>query len=189
MVADVPEGRSVYGIDFSGSIPKARYEELPKTEVEQISGKIDALSESINHLVTGSVMPMTVACSFIAETFTDDQAVQVPGLYPEWDGNGMAYKTGTRLRYTGVLYRVLQDHTSQDDWTPDASPALFAEILIPDPGVIPEWKQPESTNGYAKGDRVAHGGKTWESLVDNNVWEPEYPGQKLSGKNGGDTNG
>lgn len=72
MVADVPEGRSVYGIDFSGSIPKARYEELPKTEVEQISGKIDALSESINHLVTGSVMPMTVACSFIAETFTDD---------------------------------------------------------------------------------------------------------------------
>lgn len=83
MVADVPEGRSVYGIDFSGSIPKARYEELPKTEVEQISGKIDALSESINHLVTGSVMPMTVACSFIAETFTDDQAVQVPGLYPE----------------------------------------------------------------------------------------------------------
>lgn len=97
MVADVPEGRSVYGIDFSGSIPKARYEELPKTEVEQISGKIDALSESINHLVTGSVVPMTVACSFIAETFTDDQAVQVPGLYPEWDGNGTAYKTGTRL--------------------------------------------------------------------------------------------
>lgn len=89
MVADVPEGRSVYGIDFSGSIPKARYEELPKTEVEQISGKIDALSESINHLVTGSVMPMTVACSFIAETFTDDQAVQVPGLYPEWEWYGL----------------------------------------------------------------------------------------------------
>lgn len=134
-------------------------------------------------------MPMTVACSFIAETFTDDQAVQVPGLYPEWDGNGMAYKTGTRLRYTGVLYRVLQDHTSQDDWTPDASPALFAEILIPDPGVIPEWKQPESTNGYAKGDRVAMEERPGNPLLTIMSGSPEYPGQKLSGKNGGDTNG
>ena len=44
--------------------------------------------------------------------------------------------------------------------------------LIPDPDVIPEWEQPDSTNPYSKGDKVTHNGKTWVSDVDNNVWEP-----------------
>jgi hypothetical protein len=45
-------------------------------------------------------------------------------------------------------------------------------VLIPDPDVIPEWEQPDSTNPYMKGDKVAHNSKTWVSDVDNNVWEP-----------------
>ena len=32
--------------------------------------------------------------------------------------------------------------------------------------------QPDSTNPYAKGDKVTHNGKTWQSTTDNNVWEP-----------------
>ena len=57
-------------------------------------------------------------------------------------------------------------------WTPDNSPSLFAKVLIPDEGNIPNWEQPESTNGYAAGDKVQHKGETWESLIDGNVWEP-----------------
>lgn len=49
---------------------------------------------------------------------------------------------------------------------------LFAKVLIPDENVIPEWEQPDSTNTYQKGDKVAHNGKTWVSEVDNNSWEP-----------------
>ena len=41
-----------------------------------------------------------------------------------------------------------------------------------DPEVIPEWEQPDSTNPYMMGDKVTHNEKTWESTVDNNVWEP-----------------
>ena len=52
------------------------------------------------------------------------------------------------------------------------SPSLFARVLIEDPTVIPEWIQPDSTNPYMRGDKVTHNNKTWESLVDNNVWEP-----------------
>lgn len=112
------------------------------------------------------------AAMFAAVSFTDEQALQVPDLYDKWSGDSMQYKMGVRVNYNGTLYKVLQDHTSQPDWTPDAAPSLFAKVLVADPEVIPEWEQPDSTNGYAKGDRVTHNGNTWESLVDNNVWEP-----------------
>lgn len=102
---------------------------------------------------------------------TDEQALSVPVLYPAWR-SGVDYVTGQRVLHGGVLYKALQDHTSQDDWTPDAAPSLFAKVLIPDAETIPEWEQPDSTNPYSKGDKVTHNGKTWISDIDNNVWEP-----------------
>ena len=86
------------------------------------------------------------------------------------------FVAGDRVRYNGILYKVLQDHISQGDWRPDSTSSLYAKVLIPDPGVVPEWEQPDSTNPYSKGDKVLHGGKTWESLVDGNVWEPGVTG-------------
>lgn len=112
------------------------------------------------------------AVMFAAVSFSDAQALQVSELYPDWSGDGIIYNSGDRIRYNDVLYKVLQDHTSQADWTPDYASSLFAKVLIPDPEVIPEWEQPESINGYSIGDKVMYNGKTWESLVDNNVWEP-----------------
>ena len=95
-----------------------------------------------------------------------------PELFKAWDGNGVTYKKGEKVAYDGVVYIVLQEHTSQPTWTPPGAPSLFAKALIPDPDVIPEWEQPGSTNPYMKGDKVRHNGKIWESLIDNNVWEP-----------------
>lgn len=107
----------------------------------------------------------------LRESATDEQALSVPALYPAWR-SGVAYRSGQRVIFYGVLYKVLQDHTSQDDWTPDAAPSLFARVLIPDVETIPEWVQPDSTNTYSKGDRVTHNGKTWVSDIDINSWEP-----------------
>ena len=106
-----------------------------------------------------------------AQSLNDADALDAKELYPVW-AVGIAYTSGMRVRYDGVLYRVLQDHTSQASWTPDAAPSLFARVLIPDPEVIPEWVQPDSTNPYMRGDKVKHNGKTWESDIDGNVWEP-----------------
>lgn len=107
-----------------------------------------------------------------AMQITDDaEALEVQYLYPEWK-SGKNYTAGYRVNHNGILYKVLQDHTSQDDWTPDAAPSLFAKVLIPDPDTIPEWEQPDSTNTYSKGDKVTHNGKIWASDVNNNVWEP-----------------
>lgn len=107
----------------------------------------------------------------LREKATDEQALAVSALYPAWR-SGVDYAAGLRVLYNGTLYKVLTAHTSQDDWTPDAAPSLFAKVLIPDETIIPEWQQPDSTNPYMKDDKVTHNGKTWVSDIDNNVWEP-----------------
>lgn len=107
----------------------------------------------------------------LRESATDEQALTVPFLYPAWR-SGVDYAVGTRVRYNGTLYRVLQAHSSQESWTPKAAPSLFAPVLIPDPDTVPDWEQPDSTNAYSKGDRVRHNGKTWTSDIDGNIWEP-----------------
>lgn len=112
----------------------------------------------------------------IASGLTDAEAVAATCLYPKWSGNNVAYVKGQRVQDDGVLYTVLQNHTSQAAWAPTAAPSLFAKVLIPDPTVVPEWEQPDSTNPYMKGDKVTHNGKTWVSLIDNNVWEPGATG-------------
>lgn len=126
---------------------------MTKTEAEKIIAAIVTLRESV----------------------TDEQALKAPSIYPAWRP-GMNCKAGDRVQHSGVLYKVLQDHTSQDTWTPNASPSLFAKVLIPDETVIPEWEQPDSTNPYMAGDKVTHNGKTWVSNIDNNVWEPSVYG-------------
>ena len=49
---------------------------------------------------------------------------------------------------------------------------IFFPVLVDPGGEVLPWEQPESTNPYMTGDRVTHNGKTWQSTVDNNVWEP-----------------
>ena len=115
----------------------------------------------------------------LRESATDEQALSVPVLYPAWR-SGVRYAAGQRVIFDGVLYKVLQDHTSQDDWTPDAAPSLFARVLIPDAETIPEWEQPDSTNPYSKVDKVTHNGKTWISDIENNVWEPGVYGWEIT---------
>ena len=106
------------------------------------------------------------------EYLTDEQALTVAVLYPEWM-SGKEMKRGYRCRYNYVLYKCLMDHTSQDDWTPDVAPSLWTKVLIDDnDDTIQEWEQPESTNPYSRGDKVKHNDKIWESEYDNNVWEP-----------------
>lgn len=107
-----------------------------------------------------------------AAVLTDVQAVKAPMIYRPWSSDGVAYAAGDRCLYGGVLYKCLQGHTSQETWTPTGAVSLWAKVLIPDPTVIPEWQQPESTTPYMKGDKVTYQGKTWQSTVDNNVWAP-----------------
>jgi chitodextrinase len=102
---------------------------------------------------------------------TDEMSLEVPNLYPVWR-EAVEYVVGDRVLHNDILYKVLQAHTSQTNWTPDVTFSLFAKVLIPDENVIPEWEQPDSTNSYMTGDKVMYDGKVWVSVVDNNVWVP-----------------
>lgn len=109
------------------------------------------------------------------QSLDEEDALEAVELYPAWKANEQ-YTAGERLRDEGLLYTVLQNHTSQADWQPKNAPSLFARVLIPDENVIPEWVQPDSTNLYHKGDKVTHNGQVWTSLIDGNVWEPGVVG-------------
>lgn len=111
----------------------------------------------------------------MTETLEDEEALKVVELFPKWAENEV-YAIGDRVRYKGILYKCLIAHTSQSDWIPSDSISLWARVLIPNPEVIPEWEQPDSTNPYMKGDKVKHLNRTWVSDIDNNVWEPSIYG-------------
>ena len=122
-----------------------------------------------------AALPVRESMDAAGSMLTDEQAASVPALYSAWE-TGTAYNARDRRTYGGVLYKCLQAHTSQDDWTPDVAVSLWATVLIPDPDVIPDWVQPDSTNAYMTGDKVRYNGVVYRSLIDNNVWSPDaYP--------------
>lgn len=109
----------------------------------------------------------------IVDDYTDEQALDSKILFPNWHDN-TAYAVNDRVRYGGRLYKVLQAHTSQSDWTPTRAPSLFAQILTgEETGEPQEWQQPDSTNAYMYGDRVIYDNKIYESTIDFNVWAPD----------------
>lgn len=108
-----------------------------------------------------------------AVSLDDEDALEAVELFPVWQ-SGKAYATDERIRYGEKLYRCVQAHTSQADWMPDRTPALWAEVAKP--GEIPVWKQPTGAqDAYNKGDKVKYpdaDGDIWASIVDSNVWQP-----------------
>ena len=124
---------------------------------------------------------MRRAIQMITGGLTEAQALEVAAIYPEWEA-GRSYAVGDILRH-GVnsvgdpqLYRVVQAHTSQADWTPEATPALYDAFGLDESG-YPLWSQPTGAHdAYNQGDIVDYNGTLYKSLMDGNVWSPEaYP--------------
>lgn len=112
-----------------------------------------------------------------AVSLPDEDALEAVELFKVWAAD-TAYAADERIRYGEKLYRCVQAHTSQADWTPDATPALWTEVALP--GEIPVWKQPTGAqDAYNKGDKVHYptaDDPVYESLIDANVYSPEaYP--------------
>lgn len=147
--------------------------EASTTKTKMVSMKDDLLFAMLKGENTA---PIISNYSVFLMSISDEVAEKIPEVFPTWDSNGKQYKVGDRVQYNDVLYKVLQDHTSQSTWTPVDAPSLFAKVLTSTTGEPQEWQQPDSTNGYKTGDRVIYNGKIYESTIDNNVWSPEaYP--------------
>lgn len=164
--------------------------DLSKFEVVKDESIPDSLRNAIESLNTKqSEMEETQAtftqvqqslhkvAKMVASEVTDDaKALAIQEFYDDWEV-GVKYEVGTYIRYEEVLYKVITAHTSQSDWTPTSASSLFAKVLTDPTGeTINEWVQPDSTNPYMAGDKVTFNGKTYESVIDNNVWSPSaYP--------------
>lgn len=111
---------------------------------------------------------------------SDDMARLCPALYPEWSGDGVAYGAGERVTYQGKIYKVAQDHTSQEQYPPGAgTESLYTSIELSADG-IPVWQQPTGAHdAYNKGDQVHYpdeDGPIYTSQIDGNTWSPDaYP--------------
>lgn len=121
------------------------------------------------------------ALQMFAMSLEDEKAMEVAYMYDPWE-IGKSYNTGDFLTYgvNGVddpqLYKVVQAHTSQADWRPDITPALYVAIGLDENG-YPVWSQPTGAHdAYNKGDIVDYRGFLYESLIDGNVYAPDaYP--------------
>lgn len=110
---------------------------------------------------------------------TNDVALYMVDMFPLWSGAGVKYEKGKRVQYNGVLYEVVKEHVSQENWKPDVTPSEYAKVISSISGEIPEWEQPLPTNAYKLGDRVKHNGRYYESTYDGaNVWEPGVVGEE-----------
>ena len=132
----------------------------PPPQTEPYEGQI---VEAVKRMLASSV-----------EDLTDEEALEVAALYPTWASKiGQAVTTGEkpdRLWYNGKLYKVIQPHTVQQDWTPDTAVSLYVEVSIEE---IPAWVQPTGAqDAYRIDDMVKHNGHTWQSSIDYNTYEP-----------------
>lgn len=105
------------------------------------------------------------------EELSDEDALAVAALFPTWVSKmGLQVEVGQRFWYDEKLYKVIQSHIVQADWTPDVAISLFVEVSIEE---WPEWRQPTgSTDAYMIGDKVTHNGTHWQNTIDYNTYEP-----------------
>ena len=112
----------------------------------------------------------------LAVTLGDETALTGVELFPMW-AIGRAYVVGDRVQHGGTLYKCVQAHTSQADWTPDATPALWVVVSIDE---YPEWVQPTGAHdAYNTGDKVSYNGKHYISTIDANTYAPDVYGWEI----------
>ena len=168
---DIGGGTTVKAVSFDSPDGNARYSQHARELDEALT--FEQAEEWLQTLPAFAPYddPAQAALDEVLPILTDEQAETVIDAFPAWAA-GIAYEVGKRVRYGGALYRCVQAHTSQADWTPDVAVSLWTRIG--DPGdEWPEWVQPTGAHdAYAQGAKVSHGGKHWTSDIDANAYEP-----------------
>lgn len=99
-----------------------------KTFREQVYAKFAEYDEILRTLISSN-------SEKIVSTFTDENALKVIELYPTWAVE-IAVAKDSRYQYEGKLYKCVQAHTTQADWTPDVTPDLWTAIDVTHAGTI-----------------------------------------------------
>lgn len=129
---------------------------------------------SLENYLRSIKTPKELAFEYVKTYATDEEKLQMISIYPSY-AVGKSYEVNSEFQYQNQLYRVLQAHTSQADWIPNTTPALY--LKIEPAGVVPEWVQPTGAqDAYNIGDHAMFEGQEYVSLIDANTWSPTaYP--------------
>lgn len=152
---------------------KIELREIP----EEIENEVTALIEYADSLQTDEEKATQAAAEYLVENVPEEQLLEYADVFQPWK-EGVKYEAGKIVRDEGKLYKVIQAHTSQSDWAPDLTPALYNPIQELKEGEIADFVQPTGAHdAYQKGDKVKFEGKIYESILDTpNTWSPaEYP--------------
>ena len=154
---DVFDGKERAYIEGYRYVPEG--EVWTRADGEQFHGLMVAPAKAYDRIM------VDVALDYL----DDEQAESVTMLFEDWQA-GVPYAVGDRRQYDGLLYRCVQAHTSQVDWTPSAVPALWTRTSTEE---WPEWVQPQGAHdAYEVGAKVSHNGGRWISDINANIWEP-----------------
>lgn len=147
------------------------WEVRDKTEAELIAEKEAQASAKENEL---DVAQIKSVLRYTTDLLTEEEQVNFYSLYPAWKPN-ISIVVGEKYQHLGLLYKVVQSHTTQLDWEPQDVPALFVRVAAPKE--ILDWVQPTGAHdAYQTGDKVRFEGGVYESLIDTNIWSPTaYP--------------
>ena len=134
------------------------------------------LSAAQNDEAVYQTLSLLVQTNIDPTVLTDIDLAKVSKYYKQWSEESVSYAVDDSANYETILYRCVQAHTSQSDWTPPAVPALWTVYIDPT-GPATAWVQPQGAHdAYAKGMRVTHNAQTWVNTIDANVWEPGVHG-------------
>ena len=127
-------------------------------------------------MTRGKAKQLRALIEQLAVTLDDETALTGVELFPAWV-IGKAYVVGDRVQHGGTLYKCVQAHTSQADWAPDATPALWVVVSVDE---YPEWIQPIGAHdAYNIGDKVTYNGQHYVCTSDGNVYAPDVYGWDL----------
>ena len=140
---------------------------------ERLLEDIGAVNEKANSInTTQSIAFVTLAELGQIDAVTAGEHID---QFEAWN-YPIEYKIGQLRQYEGILYKCVQAHTSQADWTPDTAVSLWTATADP-AEEYPQWVQPVGAHdAYMTGDKVTYNNQHYISTVDNNVWQPDVYG-------------
>lgn len=125
-----------------------------------------------------------ISKQILKSDISEEDYQDIIAIYPDWETE-KDYIVGDVIKYNLKAWEVIQAHTSQADWMPEAVPALFKEITpktVVDPdgsevGIVAEFVQPTGGHdAYKVGDKVSFEGAVYISKIDANTYSPtDYP--------------
>ncbi len=168
------------GIHWDETNSVFKYNIVNKSEGE-LSSEFEEIATNLDNS-----LDITVVKKFIKEQIlsssSEEGLLGYTSIFPAWKPGLQVYDLASSptgkpdiLQFDGLLYKVVQSHTTQITWLPTTATSLFSRIAAP--GTIGEWIQPTGAHDdYDKGEKVRWKSKTWENTIDANVWEPGVHG-------------